>query len=61
MNEYLITVTEHGCERQLTVEAETASAARDQVEESTDADVIALQFVRALTFSCRIRGGANRA
>jgi len=31
------------------------------VEESTDADVIALQFVRALTFSCRIRGGANRA
>ena len=57
MNEYEVTVNAESGVRKLTLEAETASEARDQAEEETEADVVQVRFVRALTFSCRMRGG----
>lgn len=57
MNEYEVTVSSEGRMRKLTVEAETAVQARDRAEDDTEADVTQVRFVRALTFSCRTRGG----
>ena len=56
MNEYEVTVSIEGDVRKLSVEAETAVQARDRAEDETEADVIQVRFVRALTFSCRMRG-----
>ena len=56
MNEYEVTVSQAGRTRKLTLEAETASQARDRAEVETEADVVQVRFVRALTFSCRMRG-----
>ena len=58
MNEYEITVRDHGRERTLTVIAETAARARMQAED--EADVVAVRFVRAVSFGCHIRGAAPR-
>lgn len=59
MNEYEVTVMEDdGREHRIVVEAETAVRARDQVEDESGAEVAQVRFVRALTFSCRIRGGS---
>lgn len=58
MNEYEVTVSNEGRERKLTLEAETAAEARDRAEDETEADVIQVRFIRALTFSCRMRGPA---
>lgn len=55
MNEYEVTVSLEGVERNLIVDAETALQARDRAEEETEADVVQVRFIRALTFSCRIR------
>jgi hypothetical protein len=62
MNEYEVTVSSEGGVRKLTLEAESASQARDRAEDETEADVVQVRFVRALTFSCRMRGSqtANR-
>lgn len=57
MNEYEVTVRDDNNERKLTLEAETAAQARDRAEDETGADVVHVRFVRALTFSCRMRGG----
>ncbi len=54
MNEYEVTVSTSAGERVLTLEAETASQARDRAEDETEADVVQVRFVRALTFSCRM-------
>ena len=56
MNEYEVTVCTEGNVRKLTIEAETALQARDRAEDETEADVLEVRFVRALTFSCRMRG-----
>jgi hypothetical protein len=56
MNEYEVTLSHAGRTRKLTLEAETASQARDRAEVETEADVVQVRFVRALTFSCRMRG-----
>ena len=56
MNEYEVTVSQAGRTRKLTLEAETASQARERAEDETEADVVQVRFVRALTFSCRMRG-----
>ena len=57
MNEYEVTIVEHGQQRRATVMAASANAARDQVEEQCDGDVIAVRFIRAAGFSCTIRDG----
>ncbi len=57
MNEYEVTVSSEDGVRKLTLEAETASQARDRAEDETEAEVVQVRFVRALTFSCRMRGG----
>ncbi len=57
MNEYEVTLQEDdGRQRLLMVEAETAARARDQAEDEAGVEVIQVRFVRALAFSCRIRG-----
>lgn len=56
MNEYEVTVSSEGREHRLTIEAETAAQARDRAEDESEADVVHVRFVRALTFSCRMRG-----
>ena len=60
MNEYEVTVSQAGRTRKLTLEAETASQARERAEDETEADVVQVRFVRALTFSCRMRGSPPR-
>lgn len=57
MHEYEVTIVEHGEPRHATVMAASASAARDQVEEQCEGEVIAVRFVRAVGFSCTIRDG----
>lgn len=58
MNEYAITLADyHGTRREMTLLAETAAAARDAAEETADDEVVAVRFVRAVTFSCRTRDG----
>ena len=57
VNEYQVTVVEHGEERQHTVMAASASAARDQVEDECNGEVTVVRFVRAASFSCAIRDG----
>ncbi len=57
MNEYEVTILEHGVERRAIVMAASASAARDQVEAECDGEVTAVRFVRAAGFSCAIRDG----
>ena len=57
VNEYQVTIVEHGEQRQETVMAASASAAREQVEDQCDGEVIAVRFVRAASFSCAIRDG----
>jgi hypothetical protein len=59
VNEYRITLSEHGIETTCIVESETAAGARQQIENDADADVIAVKFVRALSFSCRMRTGGT--
>lgn len=59
VNEYRITLSDHGIETTRIVESETAAGAREQIENNADADVIAVKFVRALTFSCRTRTGGT--
>jgi hypothetical protein len=56
MHEYQVTIVENGEQRCLTVEAATAAQARAAVEDSTDAEILAIKFTRALGFSCRQRG-----
>ncbi len=58
MNEYRVTVTQAGAERDIVVEAETAARAHDRAEDETGLDVVAVRFVRALGFSCRQRGSS---
>lgn len=60
MNEYRVTLSQHGRECALSVEAETAENARDLAEDDTGADVIAVKFVRSLTFGCHPRGAMPR-
>ncbi len=57
MNEYEVTIVEHGQQRSLTVMAASAAAAREQVEDECDGDVTAVRFLRAASFSCAIRDG----
>ena len=57
MNEYEVTIVEHGQQRRATVMAASANAARDQVEDECDGEVTAVRFVRAASFSCAIRDG----
>jgi len=57
MNEYEVTVSIDGAERKLIVEAATAAGARDQTEDRTKTEVLKVKFLRAIGFSCRIRGG----
>ena len=57
MNEYEVTIVEHGQQRRATVMAASANAARAQVEDECDGEVIAVRFVRAASFSCAIRDG----
>ena len=59
VNEYCITRSEHGIETTCIVESETAAGAREQIEDHVDAEVIAVKFVRALSFSCRMRTGGT--
>lgn len=56
MNEYEVTVSADSGVRKFTIEAETALQARDHAEDETEAEVVQVRFLRALTFSCRIRG-----
>ena len=56
MNEYLVKVDEAGEIVERLVEAPTAAAARDQTEEESDGDIVAVKLVRVLGFSCRQRG-----
>jgi hypothetical protein len=57
VNEYEVTVVEHGQERRVTVMANSASGARNEVEDQCDGEVTAVRFVRAASFSCAIRDG----
>ncbi len=58
MNEYLVTLADDGDgRREVTLLAESAAAAREAAEETTDDEVVAVRFVRAVTFSCRTRDG----
>ena len=57
MNEYQVTIVAHGEQRQETVMAASASAARDQVEDECDGEVTVVRFMRATSFSCAIRDG----
>jgi len=58
VNEYAVTLADdHGERREITLLAETAAGARDAAEEAVDDEVIAVRFVRAVTFSCRTRDG----
>ena len=60
MNEYVVTLTGDDDERrEVTLLAETAAEARDVAEEMTDGEVLAVRFVRAVTFSCRTRDGRS--
>lgn len=60
MNEYAVTLADdNGTCREITLLAETAAAARDAAEETADDEVIAVRFVRAVTFSCRTRDGRS--
>lgn len=57
MNEYEVTVSEDDSrERKIIVGAETAARAHDHVEDETGADAVQVRFLRALGFSCRMRG-----
>ena len=56
MNEYVVTLRIGERQWTQTVEAETAARARDALEDARDAEIISVKFVRALSFSCRIRG-----
>ncbi len=57
MNEYEVTLAEGvRNERKMIVEAESAIRARDQAEDKSGEEVLQVRFLRALTFSCRIRG-----
>jgi hypothetical protein len=56
MNEYLVTLRIGELQWTKTVQAETAARARDDVENTHDAEIISVKFVRALGFSGRIRG-----
>ena len=60
MNEYRVTLCQDGRERALIVEAETAANARDLAEDDTGADVIAVKFLRSVTFGCHPRGAMPR-
>ncbi|MEQ8495876.1 MAG: hypothetical protein RLW61_23985 [Gammaproteobacteria bacterium] len=60
MNEYVVTLDDGCGQRELTLLAETATAARDAAEVAHDAEVVAVRFVRAVTFSCRTRDGSAR-
>jgi hypothetical protein len=57
VNEYAVTVRDQTGERSVTVAAATAAQARAQVEAEPAVDVIAVRFVRATGFSCRVRAG----
>ncbi|MEQ8663052.1 MAG: hypothetical protein RLW62_19730 [Gammaproteobacteria bacterium] len=57
MNEYAVTLADAAGQRELTLLAATAAAARDAAEAAHAAEVIAVRFVRAVTFSCRTRDG----
>jgi hypothetical protein len=59
MNEYEVTISEDdGHERKIIIEAETASRANDLAEDKTGVEVIQVRFLRAMGFSCRIRGAS---
>ena len=59
MNEYEVTVSEDdGRERKIIVEADTAVRARDQAEDETGSEAVQVRFLRALAFSCRMRGAS---
>ena len=53
MNEYAVTYEFNGVTTTVTVHAETAALAREVIPE---ADNVHVKFVRAVSFSCRIRG-----
>lgn len=60
MNEYVVTLAGDDDERrEVTLLAETAAEARDAAEEMADGEVLAVRFVRAVTFSCRTRDGRS--
>jgi len=59
MNEYEVTLTEADRnEHKIIVEAESAIRARDQAEDESGEEVLQVRFLRALTFSCRVRGAS---
>ena len=60
MHEYRVTVEENGAQRELTLFAATAAAAREQAEALTTGEVSAVRFVRAAGVSCAIRDGRPR-
>ena len=57
MNEYTVTIELDGVRRDIVVLAASAAAARAQAEET--ADVVAVRFLRAVGFSCRVRDGGR--
>ena len=57
MNEYVVILADGAESHERTLLARNAAAARKLAEEAHDAEVVAVRFVRALTFSCRTRAG----
>ncbi|MGE0487149.1 MAG: hypothetical protein AB7Q81_23555 [Gammaproteobacteria bacterium] len=57
MNAYEVRLRTAGGERSITVEAETAAAARDAVEATHDDEIVAVRLLHVLSFSCRVRDG----
>ncbi|MSR14919.1 MAG: hypothetical protein EXR86_10230 [Gammaproteobacteria bacterium] len=58
MNEYRVRILEGATEREQLVLAETALEVQEQF--SVDAEIIEIKFLRAVSFSCRQRGGVTR-
>lgn len=58
MNKYKIIFEHDGQRFEKMVDAETVVLAEQQI--AADADIIDIKFVRALSFSCRIRGSSSR-
>ena len=58
MNEYFVTLQDGARQWTQTVEAATAARARDALD-GRNTEIISVKFVRALGFSCRIRGTAR--
>ncbi len=58
MNEYRVTYLSDVGERTVELQAETVRDIAAKLPE--DADILQVQFLRALSFSCRIRGTPRR-